>query len=196
MNGNMGMKDFLRKIIRCYNQRKYSKRIHKMGFAEVHDSDIIPKDFDYAYIDKIKIKEYVRIGIGAKFYAVGGITIEEGSIISDFVQIRTVSHNYDSDDLQYLPFDGRSYCRPVHIKQNVWIGTNVLILPGVTIGEGAVVGAGSVVTKDVEDYAVVAGNPARTVKYRNKDRYGELMKDRRIFMKEETHIVREFIESK
>jgi acetyltransferase-like isoleucine patch superfamily enzyme len=51
------------------------------------------------------------------------------------------------------------------IKNKAWIGFNCIVLKGVTIGEGAVVGAGSVVTKDVPDYAVVAGNPARIIKY-------------------------------
>ncbi|MCP9751942.1 acyltransferase [Ferruginibacter sp. HRS2-29] len=54
---------------------------------------------------------------------------------------------------------------PVNIKSKAWIGFNCIILKGVTIGEGAVVAAGSVVTKDVPDYAVVAGNPATIVKY-------------------------------
>jgi len=54
---------------------------------------------------------------------------------------------------------------PVLIKKKAWIGFNVIILKGITIGEGAIVGAGSVVTKDVPDYAIVAGNPARIVKY-------------------------------
>lgn len=51
----------------------------------------------------------------------------------------------------------------VIIGDYVWIGYGALVLPGVTIGEGAVVGAGSVVTKDVEAYSIVAGNPARPV---------------------------------
>lgn len=51
------------------------------------------------------------------------------------------------------------------IKDKSWIGFNVIILKGVTIGEGAVVAAGSVITKDVPDYAVVAGNPAAVLKY-------------------------------
>lgn len=51
------------------------------------------------------------------------------------------------------------------IKDKSWIGFNVIILKGVTIGEGAVIAAGSVVTKDVPDYAVVAGNPAVILKY-------------------------------
>lgn len=54
---------------------------------------------------------------------------------------------------------------PVVIKDKAWIGFNSVILKGVTIGEGAIIGAGSVVTKDVPDYAVVAGNPAKIIKY-------------------------------
>lgn len=55
--------------------------------------------------------------------------------------------------------------KPIIIKDKAWIGFNSIILKGVTIGEGAVVAAGSVVTKDVPDYAIVAGNPAMIIKY-------------------------------
>ncbi|HGD3650807.1 TPA: CatB-related O-acetyltransferase [Streptococcus agalactiae] len=54
----------------------------------------------------------------------------------------------------------------VIIGNDVWIGTNVTILPSVTIGNGAIIGAGSVITKDIPDYAVVAGKPAKIIKYR------------------------------
>ena len=54
----------------------------------------------------------------------------------------------------------------VHIGNDVWIGTEALISSGVTIGDGAVVGARAMVTRDVAPYAVVAGNPARVVKFR------------------------------
>jgi acetyltransferase-like isoleucine patch superfamily enzyme len=57
----------------------------------------------------------------------------------------------------------------VIIGNRVWIGYRALILPGLKIGEGAVVGAGAVVTKDVEPFAIVAGNPARKIGERNKD---------------------------
>lgn len=53
---------------------------------------------------------------------------------------------------------------PIVIKDNAWISYNVSILKGVTVGKGAIVGAGSVVTKDVPDWSVVAGNPARVVR--------------------------------
>jgi acetyltransferase-like isoleucine patch superfamily enzyme len=54
---------------------------------------------------------------------------------------------------------------PVKINDKAWIGFNAIILKGVNIGEGAVVGAGSVVTKDVPPYAIVAGNPAKVIRY-------------------------------
>lgn len=57
----------------------------------------------------------------------------------------------------------------VVIGNDVWIGRRALILPGVKIGDGAVVGAGAVVTKDVEPYTIVAGNPARPVRKRFDD---------------------------
>ncbi len=52
----------------------------------------------------------------------------------------------------------------VIIKRGAYIGMNSIILPGVTVGEGAVIGTGSVVTKNVADYTMVAGNPARVIK--------------------------------
>lgn len=55
--------------------------------------------------------------------------------------------------------------QPIKICDDAWIGMNCIVLKGVTIGEGAIVGAGSVVTKDVPAWTVVAGNPAKVVKY-------------------------------
>ena len=52
------------------------------------------------------------------------------------------------------------------VKDDVWIGINAIICSGVTIGQGAVVAAGAVVTKDVEPYSIVGGNPAKVIKYR------------------------------
>lgn len=54
----------------------------------------------------------------------------------------------------------------VIIGNDVWIGMRSIIMPGVKIGNGAVIGAGAVVTKDVPDYAIVGGVPARIIKYR------------------------------
>ncbi|WP_457286822.1 acyltransferase [Pedobacter sp. UYP24] len=54
--------------------------------------------------------------------------------------------------------------KPIRINSNAWIGMNCIILKGVTIGKGAIVAAGSVVTKDVPDWTIVGGNPAKVIK--------------------------------
>lgn len=62
------------------------------------------------------------------------------------------------------------------IKDDVWIGTNAIICSGVTIGQGAVIAAGAVVTKNVEPYSIVGGNPAKHIKYRfNEECRNKLM---------------------
>jgi acetyltransferase-like isoleucine patch superfamily enzyme len=58
---------------------------------------------------------------------------------------------------------------PIKIEDKVWIGFDVVILKGVTIGEGAIIGARSLVTKNVEPYTIVAGNPAKFIKNIDKN---------------------------
>lgn len=60
------------------------------------------------------------------------------------------------------------------IKEFVWCGNNVTIIPGITIGEGAIVAAGAVVAKDVPACAIVGGNPAKLIRYRDKDEFYRL----------------------
>lgn len=65
----------------------------------------------------------------------------------------------------------------VWIGNDVWIGRGAIVLSGVTVGHGAVIGAGAVVTKDVPPYAIVAGNPARLIRYRfDQDTVDRLMR--------------------
>ena len=67
--------------------------------------------------------------------------------------------------------------KDVYIGNDVFIGANAIVLSGVNIGDGAIVAAGAVVTKDVPDYAVVGGVPAKIIKYRfSKDRIEKLKK--------------------
>ena len=77
---------------------------------------------------------------------------------------RSKSHYLGPDDDQEI-FDWRMAHR-VTIGHDVWIGHAAILLPGVSVGTGAVIGAGSVVTKNVADYTIVAGNPARVIRRR------------------------------
>lgn len=85
-------------------------------------------------------------------------TIQIGSrvCINDGVLILTASHDIQDPAWPLLK-------NPIIIEDYAWIAVNAIILPGVRIGKGAVVGAGAVVSKDVEAFSVVVGNPARPV---------------------------------
>ena len=112
--------------------------------------------------DTVRIGRNVTIMNGFHCMSAGGLTIEDGVMIALNCTVLTNTHDvYERAVIT---------CKPVRIKRNVWIGANATILPGVTIGENAVVGAGSVVTKDVPDNAVVAGNPARLIRFLDAER--------------------------
>lgn len=132
--------------------------------------------------EKISLGDNVWIGKGADFDDAGGIEIGNGVIMAPEVVIYSRTHNFNSNDLKALPFDNIMLIALVVIKDYVWIGRRAMIMPGVTIGKGGVVGGGAVVSKDVPDYAVVVGNPAKVVKYRNKEIFEKLSNEKEPFV--------------
>lgn len=88
------------------------------------------------------------------------ITIGNGVLIAPNVVITTTGHPVHHS----LRTHGEMYSFEVTIKDNVWIGSNVVICPGVTIGENSVIGAGSIVLRDVPANCVAAGNPCRVLR--------------------------------
>lgn len=132
----------------------------------------------------IEIEDYVHIQPDCKLFGFGGgITIKSGTILAHEVQIFARNHHYDSADLQSVPYDKRQDEKHVQIGKCCWIGARSMIMAGVTIGDGAVIGAGSIVTKNVPSCAVVGGNPARIIKYRNKEVFEKLLLDDKIYIK-------------
>ncbi len=127
----------------------------------------------YSNTEKIHIGDNVYIGPKVLLDGAGGIKVNNGVIIAPEVQIYSRTHNFD-DEPTAIPFDNTMLTAEVTIGEYVWIGSRAIILPGVTIGKGAVIGAGAVVAKDVEDCAIVVGNPAKTVKFRNKEKFYSL----------------------
>jgi acetyltransferase-like isoleucine patch superfamily enzyme len=93
-----------------------------------------------------------------------GITIGPNCIFAAFVYINTSDHNFRKGELiQKQGFFGA----PVEIGEDVWLGGHVSINKGVKIGQGAVVGMGAMVTKDIPEYKVAVGNPAKPIKDRD-----------------------------
>lgn len=90
--------------------------------------------------------------------------------------IITQNHNYEGD---MIPYDNTYILKNVTIDDCVWFGNRVIIVGNIKIGEGAIIAAGSVVTKDVPPLAIVGGNPAKVIKYRDKDHYYKLKSEAR-----------------
>lgn len=99
------------------------------------------------------------IGDRVDCYSVDKITIGNQVTISQDVYLCTASHDIASPIMELKT-------APIVIKDQAWICARAIIMPGITIGEGAVVAAGSVVTKDVEPWTVVGGNPTKFIKNR------------------------------
>ena len=106
-------------------------------------------------------------GIGLNAFLSGKVIIGDDVMMGPDCIIYTQNHSFQRTDIT-IRSQGNEPEKTVIIKNDVWIGGQVIILPGVVIYDGAVIGAGSVVTKNVEPYSIVAGNPARLIKYRNK----------------------------
>lgn len=86
--------------------------------------------------------------------------------------IITQNHNFDKGIA--IPYDDTFVYKTVIIEDNVWFGNRVIVTGNVTIGEGAIIAAGSVVVKDVPPCAIVGGNPAKLIKYRDVEHYYKL----------------------
>ncbi|MBI9041327.1 DapH/DapD/GlmU-related protein [Lutibacter sp.] len=88
-------------------------------------------------------------------------------IMGPDVKIYTKNHGYSSLDIPIALQANEE--KEVVIGNDVWLGANVILTPGVNIGNHVIIAAGSVVTKDVPNYAIVGGVPAKVLKYRNKN---------------------------
>lgn len=94
----------------------------------------------------------------------GGVVIGDECLIAS--HCRVLSSNHAIPPRGVAVRTQADVLRPTRIGRDVWLGTGVTVLGGVTIGDGCVVGAGAVVTKDLPEYAVAIGVPARVVRYR------------------------------
>jgi len=122
-------------------------------------------DYTYGKPSILSGGEGATLKIGKFCSIAGGVTIYLGAEHhSEWVT------NYTFNKLPIFEKGGMTKTKGnVIIGSDVWIGDNALILSGVTIGDGAVIGARAVVTKDVKPYEIVAGNPAKHIRFRFSD---------------------------
>ncbi len=126
-------------------------------FGRKLDGVCILTPFICDFGNRVKFGKGVFINHSAIFSASGGIEFEDGVMLAPGVRIATINHDMNERHTKY------TYGK-VLIQKNAWIGMGATLCPGVTVGKYAVVAAGAVVTKNVPDYAVVGGVPAKIIR--------------------------------
>ncbi len=111
-------------------------------------------------VGDVTIGDYTRIGIHCT--VIGPVCIGSHVNLAQGITVTALNHNF-GDAARRIDEQGVS-TKPVVIDDDVWIGANAVILPGVTIGSHCVIAAGAVVTKDVPDYTLAGGVPAKIIK--------------------------------
>jgi putative colanic acid biosynthesis acetyltransferase WcaF len=124
--------------------------------VHIYNSATIYFPWELVAGDECAIGEYAFI------YNLGRVTIGARATISHRAHLCAGTHDHTKPDFPLLR-------PPITIGEQAWICADAFVGPGVTVGEGAILGARAVVTKDVAPWMVVAGNPAREVKKRQKD---------------------------
>jgi len=110
---------------------------------------------------RLKIGKKVGVEHGCDIDYSGGLTIGDHTWVSEGVFISTHKHEVGKRTLKKKQ---KTVFSPLEIGEDAWLGAGSIILSGVgKIGKGAVIGAGAIVTKDVDDWTIVAGNPARPI---------------------------------
>ena len=167
----------IKRLYKVMSSLILKKRIKKMGSFGAHSRISLKGLRNIVRMENVFIGDYVSIGPNAYMYTTSKskVIIKDGAVIAPNVKFLTASHNYDSIDLKAIPFDNVNIVGDIIINECVWIGESVILLPNITIGKGAIIAAGSIVTKSVPNYAVVGGNPATVIKYRNSERFEELL---------------------
>ena len=160
----------------------YAKLVHQFNHAEpfseewwslqweifkdkIGEGSRVMSPLTAVHPNQVTIGKNVVVMNGCLMMSAGTITIDDDVQIAANVQL--ISNNHDPYERNVIT------CKPVHICKGAWVGAGSTILPGITIGKHAIVGAASVVTKDVPDYAVAVGNPAKVIKYLDKDKFEE-----------------------
>lgn len=151
----------------AHSPKKVRKIFSKIIGQKLDESTWIIPPFYVDFGRNIRVGKNFFMNQACTFMDRGGITIGDDVFIAPKVCLTTINHDFNPYNRQ------ATFCKPIVIKDRVWIGINVTICPGVTIGENSVIAAGSVVTKDVPPNVIVGGNPARVLKELDTNLYHE-----------------------
>ena len=155
-----------KKLFRRYNKSddeevELRQKIMNEMFKKVGHNVWIEPDFRCEFGKNITIGDNVYINFGCIILDCGEVTIGNDTLLGPNIGIYPVNHALDAQER----INGGCISKPVHIKEQVWLGGDVKILAGVTIGAKSIIGSGSVVTKDIPSGVIAAGNPCKVIRY-------------------------------
>lgn len=143
------------------------------GSIRIEGKVSIEKETTFAFppddmpCEGITIGSGVFVGRNTFFSIIGKIHVADNVLIGPYSYIASANHRFTELD---LPISHQGYdLKDVTIETGVWLGAHVVVLPGITIGQGAIVGAGAVVTKDIPEYEIWGGIPAKKIGARNQN---------------------------
>ena len=163
------------KLNKCpvWNAPRQKRLINKLIPSSKGKSVWIFTPFYCEYGVNIHLGNDVFFNYGCTLLDISPITLEDGVWLGANVTIATPCHPLIAEERINTTYpDGYhdlEYSKPVTIKKNAWIASNVVICGGVTIGEDAVIGAGSVVTRDIPPRCIAVGNPCRILRQIDED---------------------------
>ena len=170
----LDIKLLLLRIVGFVPSHTFRKVVYKMSSMKIGRGSVVHIGANFFQPNNIVVGKDTIVGDHAFLDGRAKLTIGNHVDIASYVMI------YNSDhDLESSTFKARE--ETVTIKDYVFIGPRVIILPGVTIGKGAVVAAGAVVTKDVPDFTIVGGVPAKAIGERKNENLSYKLGRARLF---------------
>lgn len=166
--------------INCTFAIPFRQAIAKNLFKKCGEGFVAAEGCRFNYGHQIEVGDNVSWNMGCYVDSKGGVSFGDFAMLTEYVKIFSHGHS-EGNHME------RDYKRVV-IKDFAKLYTNCTILPGITIGTGAIVATGSIVTKDVDDYVLVSGIPARPMRKRalestNPDDYNQYMMKNKLFQK-------------
>ncbi len=192
INSNPSLKQFVHRLMvpkddyrprwwirNLFNPLFVIKKGKKASIRSKARMDVLPKHTfymgDYAIIEDYAVVNNILgdviLGnnalIGLRCTVIGPVEIGNDVLLAQNIVLSGQNHGYE--DINIPIREQKSITEKITIKESAWIGANAVVVAGVTIGKHSIVAAGAVVTKDVPDYTIVAGNPAKILRQYSHD---------------------------
>ena len=143
--------------------KEFYRILDELFYHQIGEGSTVSTQLTVVAPQNVRIGKSVYVMNGVLLMASGGIIIEDYALVAAHAKIISNDH-----DPYYRP---ALTCKPVIIKEGAWIGAGAAIMKGVTVGKYAIIGSNSVVTKDIPDYAVAVGVPAKVIKYLDPNKF-------------------------